>query len=228
MQGTGYGPDTIHQTPSGFICYPTQLLPPPSNHPGVLGSCLVPTPHGWTQEPCEQQPFPEAGHPWHPTEAGTIAPRLLITPQILADLMEQLVSNSTVMLHDRHMLQAAMSLAFFGFLHVSELTVPLLFRRTPHQFLARGDIQFIGHQFKVLHVPRRSKTDQLGKGLVITVGSSEDSCCPIKAMKHYLKNCRAPLSRPLFHVRHGPARKFQAIPLSHLVSTRLTSTHTQL
>ena len=78
------------------------------------------------------------------------------------------------------MLKAAMSLAFIGFLRVSELTVPAY--HTSRQFLARRDIQFLGHQLKVFLT--HSKTDQFGQGSVITVGCSEDACCPVSAMQH--------------------------------------------
>ena len=72
------------------------------------------------------------------------------------------------------MLKAAMSLAFFGFLRVSELTVPAY--HTSRQFLARRDIQFLGHQLRVFLT--HSKTDQFGQGSVITVGCSEDAVVP--------------------------------------------------
>ena len=90
---------------------------------------------------------------------------------------------------------------------------------TSHQFLARWDIQFLGHQLKMFLT--HSKTGQFGQGSVITVGCSEDACCPISAMQHYLESCRTPLSRPLFHFRNGiplTAKKLRAILRFHLKS----------
>ena len=121
-----------------------------------------------------------------------------------------------------------MSLAFFGFLRVSEFTVPAPFIGSTCRFLAKGDIRFIGHQLKVFR--NCSKMDQLGKGSVITVGCSEDACCPVNAMQHYLGECRTHLhvSKPLFHFRHGPpltARKFQAILCFHLKALGLNPLH---
>ena len=151
------------------------------------------------------------------TQSQCRTPRLPITPQILADPLKHLGCDSTIPSQDRLMLKAAMSLAFFGFLHVSELTVPAY--HTSRQFLARRDIQFLGHQLKVFLT--HSKTDQFGQGSVITVGCSEDACCPVSAMQHYLESCRTPPSRPLFHFRNGmplTAKKFRAILRSNLKS----------
>ena len=151
------------------------------------------------------------------TQSQCRTPRLPITPQILADLLKHLGCDSTIPSQDRLMLKAAMSLAFFGFLHISELTVPAY--HTSRQFLARRDIQFLGHQLKVFLT--HSKTDQFGQGSVITVECSEDACCPVSAMQHYLECCRTPPSRPLFHFRNGmplTAKKFRAIVRFNLKS----------
>ena len=80
------------------------------------------------------------------------------------------------------------------------------------------------HQLKVFF--SRSKTDKLGKGSTITVGCSEDGFCPVKAMRHYLEECRSHPSKPLFYFRHGPpftARKFRAVLHFHLKSLGLNS-----
>ena len=147
---------------------------------------------------------PNAGHP-----------DSLLPPQILADLLEHLGRVSTIPSRDRLMLKAAILLAFFW--RVSELTV--LAYHISHQFLARWDIQFFGHQLKVFLT--HSKTDQFGQGSVITVGCSEDACCPVSAMQHYLESCTTPPSRSLFHFRNGrplTAKKFRAILHFHLKS----------
>ena len=147
--------------------------------------------------------------------------RLPITPKILRDLIKQLHCDSTITQHDKLMLQAAMLLVFFGFLRVSEFTTPA---GSTSRFLAKGDVKFMDHQLKVFL--GRSKTDQLGKGSTITVGCSEDGCCPVKAMRLYLEECRTHPSKPFFHFRHGPpltARKFRAVLHFHLKSLGLKS-----
>ena len=107
--------------------------------------------------------------------------RLPITPKILWDLIKQLHCDSTITQHDKLMLLTAMLLAFFGFLQVSEFTTPA---GSTSRFLAKGNVKLMDHQHKVFL--SRSKTDKLGKGSTITVGCSEDGCCPVKAMRSLL------------------------------------------
>ena len=145
--------------------------------------------------------------------------RLPITPKILRDLVKQLHRDPTITQHDKLMLQAAMLLAFFSFLRVSEFTTTA---GSTSRFLSRGDVKLMDHQLKVFLC--RSKTDQLGKGSTITVGCSEDGCCPVRAMRLYLEECRSHPSKPLFHFRHGPpltARNFRAVLHFHLKSLGL-------
>eukprot|EP00731_Ephydatia_muelleri_P028107 Em0019g980a len=141
LQTSGRGRSPIYQASYSPVRDPPQLLPPPAYHPGLLGRCLLSAPGEWPQEPCG----------------------LPITPKILQDLIKQLHCDSTITQHDKLMLQAAMLLAFFGFLRVSEFTTPA---GSTSRFLAKGDVKFMDHQLKVFL--SCSKTDQLGKGSTIT------------------------------------------------------------
>ena len=103
-------------------------------------------------------------------------------------------------LDDQLMLCAAMALAFFVFLRVGEFTTST--QHPPTQSLARRDTSLSRDQMKVfLHF---SKTDQLGKGITITIGRTGGICCPVQAMLSYLDHCKASGSRPLFHLKCVP------------------------
>ena len=108
---------------------------------------------------------------------------------------------------DSLLLQAAISLAFYGFLRVGEFTATPL-HRVP---LRRCDVWFVGHQLKVLL--RRSKYDQWGRVTVVSVGCSRDRSSPVSSMKWYLQRCPAPSSSPLFLWEDGSpltARRFRS------------------
>ena len=75
------------------------------------------------------------------TQSQYRTPRLPITLQILADLLEQLGCDLTIPSRYRLMLKAAMSLAFFCFLRVGELTVPAY--HTSRQFWLDGTFSFL-------------------------------------------------------------------------------------
>ena len=116
-------------------------------------------------------------------------------------------ADTSMSVWDRRLLRAAMSLAFYGFLRVGEFTA------TPLHLIPlwRHDVWFVGHQLKVL--VKRSKSDQWGRGTVVSVGCSGDSSCLVSSMKRYLKCCPAPSSSPLFIWDDGSpliARRFQS------------------
>ena len=133
--------------------------------------------------------------------------RLPISPQILTQLRGAVDADTSMSVRDRRLLRAAMSLAFYGFLRVGEFTATPL-HRVP---LRRHDVWFVGHQLKVL--VRRSKSDQWGRGTIVSVGCSGDSSCLVSSMKRYLKCCPAPSSSPLFIWEDGSpltARRFRS------------------
>jgi hypothetical protein len=106
---------------------------------------------------------------------------------------------------DNVMLWAAFTLAFFGFLRCSEFTCNSPFDAEYH--LSRNDIIFHPN---ILHaefyevVIKRSKTDPFRRGCRLTIGSSHNSLCPVRAMKTYLLQSRSVQTpRPLFEFASG-------------------------
>ena len=119
------------------------------------------------------------------------------------------------------MFQAAMSVAFFGFLQVGEFTST---PRNPIP-LIRGDIKLVEHATLTINI-RWSKADQWGKGALISIGCSRDKCCPVRAMNRYLKSACLPDSAPLFQFRYGSpltAKAFRALLRYHLRKIGLNS-----
>ena len=147
--------------------------------------------------------------------------RLPITPRILARLWRSAQRNSSLQQQDRLMFQAAMSVAFFGFLRVGEFTST---PRNPIP-LIRGDIKLVEHATLTINI-RRSKADQWGKGALISIGCSRDKRCPVRAMNRYLKSACLPDSAPLFQFRYGSpltAKTFRALLRYHLRKIGLNS-----
>ena len=106
---------------------------------------------------------------------------------------------------DNVMLWAAFTLAFFGFLRCSEFTSNSPFDATYH--LSRTDIIFhpnILHAESYDVVIKRSKTDPFRRGCRLTIGSSHNKLCPVRAMKTYLLQSPSEQTlHPLFKFKSG-------------------------
>ena len=106
---------------------------------------------------------------------------------------------------DNVMLWAAFTLAFFGFLRCSEFTCNSPFDATYH--LSRTDIIFhpnILHAESYDVVIKRSKTDPFRCGCRLTIGSSYNKLCPVRAMKTYLLQSPSEQTlHPLFKFKSG-------------------------
>ena len=116
---------------------------------------------------------------------------------------------------DNVMLWAAFTLAFFGFLRCSEFTCNSSF--DPECHLSRNDITFhpnLLHADSYEVVIKRSKTDPFRHGCRLTIGSSHNKLCPVRAMKTYL------LQSPSVHTPH-PLFAFESG--APLIRTTLTS-----
>ena len=88
---------------------------------------------------------------------------------------------------DELMLWAAICLAFFGFLRVSELTCGKTFNPAIH--LSRSDISFspsVDAPVAMFVKVKASKTDPFKKGVLLTIGSSGTTICAVSALKNYL------------------------------------------
>ena len=116
-----------------------------------------------------------------------------ITSKILAPLLGQLKHSKSYNKHDKRMLSAAFTLAFYGFLRVSEFTSPSHKRFDPRIHPITTDISWSKSHFH--YRLKKSKTDQLHKGQTIYLPRSRGPTCPYAAMKMYLKHSRA-TSRP--------------------------------
>ena len=77
--------------------------------------------------------------------------------------------------------QAAFALAFFGALRIGELVSA---SRTAHGGLLEGDVELWGDEVGVW--VRRSKTDQEGKGMRLSLFRVPDATiCPVRAVEHF-------------------------------------------
>ena len=126
-----------------------------------------------------------------------------ITLQLLNLFYHLLNINSTTN-KDALMVRAAMTLAFFGFLRIGELTCNSSF--DPRYHLTIRDLTFMPqHSPKYLLVRLKvSKTDPFRQGQTIVIGRTHSNLCPISAMLAYL-DIRNPLSDtgPLFTYESG-------------------------
>lgn len=120
-------------------------------------------------------------------------------------LFYRLLHSRTVPLLDERMLWAAISLAFFGFLRIGEMTCPRQFDSSVH--LTKSDISFHpnGISSKSLHMSVKikvSKTDPFRSAVTITIGANDSVFCPVMAMKNYLSKSTS-LVGPLFQYSNG-------------------------
>lgn len=127
--------------------------------------------------------------------------RLPITSDILKGLLTKLPA---VCLNEFEILlfQAAFSMAFFGFFRVGEITGPNCKASVLHKLVSIQDVQCISDG--VLKVKLRfSKTDQLGKGVIIMLAKQSDPIlCPVRAIQSYL-SMRPPSLGPLLIHQNG-------------------------
>ena len=137
--------------------------------------------------------------------------RLPITTTTLRQLKVQLHHTHNISLHDKRMLWAAFTLAFYAFLRSSEFVAP-----SPHYFdasctLLLSDVQLHSHQ--LLLTIRSSKTDPFRQGSTLTVGATSTSTCPVTALRKYLILAPRLPHKPLFQFHNG----------SYLTRTALTT-----
>ena len=116
------------------------------------------------------------------------------------------------------MIWAAMTLAFFGFLRLGEMTCTSPYSPTIH--LSLRDITFLPNILHPEHISVRikiSKTDPFRSGQTIIIGKTNQKVCPVRAMTTYL-SFRGTTTGPLFHYLSG----------TPLTKARLTSETRQL
>ncbi len=124
--------------------------------------------------------------------------KLPITVDIL-NLMKPFVLLDYV---DGAMYWAAMCVAHFGLLRVSEFTVNTNFNSLYH---ASFQTVVVSHKTIKIFIPR-SKTDVTNKGFSISFICNGSNVCPFCALQHYLSSQPVSTSdRPLFQLSNGKA-----------------------
>ena len=105
---------------------------------------------------------------------------------------------------ENRMLWAAMSVAFFGFLRIGEITCNSLFSENIH--LTWDDIQFspLPAPTSVSINIKASKTDPFRSGVTIQIGSCLSPLCPVAALHQYSQAMtKQTKSGPLFQYQSG-------------------------
>ena len=123
--------------------------------------------------------------------------RLPITMGIMKKIKSVLTINSKQ--YQSTMIWAAYCTVFFGFLRVSEFTVPSPCKYDPDVHLSLSDVTLDNtHPPEVvrLHI-KQSKTDPFRKGTYIHLGRTYQNVCPVQAMLLYLA-IRGKQPGPLF------------------------------
>ena len=128
--------------------------------------------------------------------------RLPITPSILLKIRsywDQPPTNQDVI-----MLSAAAVLCYFGFFRFGEITLPSTTAFDPTRHLAWGDIAMdnrLAPMMLKVHL-KRSKSDQLGKGVDVFVGRTDTPLCPVSAVLSYIM-VRGTTAGPFFKFSSG-------------------------
>ncbi len=137
---------------------------------------------------------------WRPSSRSPSDGRFPITNAMLRQLLSHIRGNHSLPHHDQRMPSAAYTLAFFGFLHCSEFTVPTQRRFDPGRHPTRSDIR-ISTNHLTYHL-KQSKTDQSATGTAIHVCTTGGKLCPVHAMRQYFQYHKA-LHGPLFQFKSG-------------------------
>ena len=150
--------------------------------------------------------------------------RLPITLQIMCTIKDYLSrqprSSTNIMLW------AACCLAFFGFLRVSEFTVPHHSNYDPDTHLSLTDISLDNRDNpRLIAVSiKQSKTDPFRKGVTLYLGATNHPVCPVAGILPYLA-LRGGQPGPLFLTKEGQGLTRQL--LSTLLDAVLTKLHLQ-
>ncbi len=132
------------------------------------------------------------------SQGESIRVRLPITVHHLK-LFHMMLAIPTATNFDSIMFWAAMTLAFFGFLRLGELTCNSKFN--PETHLKPDDVNFSSESQPINRMfvrIKESKTDSFRAGQTITIGSSNTPLCPVLAMENYLALRPTTLVGPLF------------------------------
>ena len=134
----------------------------------------------------------------------TSHPRQPITRAVLHRLLYQVRYSRKLHKHDKHMLTAAFLLAFFGFLRVSEFTIPSRSRFNPRTHPTKASVS-CKRKYYAFTI-KASKTNQLHPGHKIYILRSHETICPYSVMQKYIghfPHSPAVGAQPLFTFRDG-------------------------
>ena len=126
-------------------------------------------------------------------------PRQPITVIVLKCLKTQL-GNSSLPVHDQHMLWAAFTTAFFGFLRSSEFCCPYQNTYNPSSTLLTSDLKFSSSTVTIYL--KVSKADPFRNGINICLAASGKSVCPLRALRNHIDNYPGYVG-PVFHFADG-------------------------
>ena len=127
--------------------------------------------------------------------------RLPITTQLLGKIRHLLSKHPT---YDNTTLWAMCCLAFFGFLRVSEFTIPSKGSYNSSRHLSLQDVT-VDNRTKPCLLQlflKQSKTDPFKQGAQVYVGATDTTICPVKAVLSYLAR-RNSRPGPLFITKEG-------------------------
>ena len=133
--------------------------------------------------------------------------RLPITPVILNGILSAWVTPSGAPEHTAHdlaLLRAAATASFFGFFRAGEITLPSQSAFDQRFHLAWGDVAADdGKPPSMIRIHlKRSKCDQLGKGVDVYLGRTCGPACPVSEMLGYIE-LRGPAPGPFFRFHDG-------------------------
>ena len=125
--------------------------------------------------------------------------RLPMTPSLLHTIKFNLFQSS-YKYEDKCMMWAAMSIAFFGLLRVSEYTCEKVNYFLPETTLCVDDVS-CGNNWATINV-KASKTDVFRVGVKIRLAANFTNLCPVQALLQYLQN-RPSQGGPFFIFTNG-------------------------
>nr|XP_006821276.1 PREDICTED: uncharacterized protein LOC102807582 [Saccoglossus kowalevskii] len=109
--------------------------------------------------------------------------KLPITIALMRMLKNTVANHPTICDHDKAMLWSAFTLAFFGFLRVSEFVAPTSMTFDPQRTLLTADITC---NTDLVIALKASKTDPFRRGCNIIIAPSQSSVCAVQAYQHYI------------------------------------------
>ena len=114
-----------------------------------------------------------------------------ITRAVLHRLLYQVRHSHKLHKHDKHMLTAAFLLAFFGFLRLSEFTIPSRLRFNPRTHPTKASVS-CKRKYYAFTI-KASKTDQLHQGHKIYILHSHEKFAHMQPCKSTLVTFPTPL-----------------------------------